>query len=341
MKHWTPHQLDALRRLRARFLEGTAGAADYWRSAEELALYDATFGERIGWKWDAVLRELALRGWQPRSRRVVDWGCGSGIAGRRVLAAWPGFATYAVHDRSSLAMQFSRERARTDSPSLEVETSGEVDGDTLLLLSHVISELSPVAFDRLIELASGAGEIIWVEAGTHADSRRLIEVRERLRRITGGPPISAPDHRPAASGATFQVIAPCTHRERCGLLAAKNERHWCHHFAEVPSEVFQSARWLEFGRELGIDLRSLPYSFLVLAREAAPLAGGFSRVIGEPREFKGYAKVLSCHAGGVADLMLQKRDAPPLHRAVLRGEEAPLYRWEMAGGRIVGGEKLA
>jgi hypothetical protein len=78
MKHWTPGQLTRLRVLRERFLNRTAGAEDYWRTAEDLALYDATFADRIGWKWDAVLRELTLRGWAPRSRHVLDWGCGTG-----------------------------------------------------------------------------------------------------------------------------------------------------------------------------------------------------------------------------------------------------------------------
>jgi len=335
MKLWPAGEIATLHKLRERFLAGTAGAADYWRYPDELPLYDSTFGERIGWKWDAVLRELALRGWQPRSRRVLDWGCGSGIAGRRALSQWNSLTRYAAHDRSAMAMRYATERVRADFPHIEISPSREVDADTLLLLSHVISELSARQLDELLEVAPRAGEIIWVEAGTHTDSRRLIEVRERLRRTPGGSP---EDHGRAAHG-TFEVVAPCTHRSACGLLSAKNERHWCHHFAHVPSDVFQDARWAEFGRELGIDLRSLPYSFLVLGRDSAPQAPGFSRVIGEAREFKGHAKVLSCHVDGVADLMLQKRDAPALHKAVLRGDEAPLFRWQIADGRIVGGSK--
>src|SRR5687767_12126966 len=82
IKHFTLPELAALRRIRERFLHGTAGDADYWRVPADVALYDSTFAERIGWKWDAVLGELRLRGWRPRSRRVLDWGCGSGIAHR-------------------------------------------------------------------------------------------------------------------------------------------------------------------------------------------------------------------------------------------------------------------
>jgi hypothetical protein len=93
---------------------------------------------------------------------------------------------------------------------------------------------------------------------------------------------------------------------------------------------------------MGIDLRSLPYSFLVLARPAVepPTPPGYSRIIGEPREAKGFARILSCHAQGVTDLMMQKRDAPELFRAMKKQALAPVYRWSLQEGKIVGGEEL-
>lgn len=318
VKHFTAAQLATLRTLRARFLDGTAGARDYWRSTEELSLYDSTFGERIGWKWDAVLRELQHRGWQPRATRVLDWGCGSGIAGRRALAEWPQFTTLALHDRSALAQRFAREAVARDFPAVACEASPMADGRTLLLVSHVVNELAPAALESLLATAAAAHEVLWVEAGTHADSRRLSEIRERLM------------------GAGFNAIAPCPHQARCGMLAPENARHWCHGFAAPAAEAFQSGRWAEFGRELGIDLRSLPYSFLCLAREGHAAAAN-ARVIGEPRESKGYLRVLTCRAEGVDDLMLQKRDAPELHRVFRKGLDAPLCRLEIADGKITAG----
>ena len=319
---FTPGELDTLRELREHFLNRTAGAADYWQSPEHLELYDSTFAERIGWKWDAVLDELRLRGWRPRSTRVLDWGCGTGIAHRRVLAAWPQFTALALHDRSPRARMFSAERARREFPQVAVTWNGPVmTPETLLLVSHVINELTDTELDHLLKLARGAGEVMWVEAGTHADSRRLIEVRERLR-------------------GDFTPVAPCTHAARCGLLTAKNAPHWCHHFARPPSAIFQDARWAEFAREIGIDLRSVPYSFLVLARTPA-MPPGFSRIIGEPREAKGYTRILSCQAEGVAEFVLQKRDAPELFRAARKEALAPVYRWRLADGKIIDGEPLA
>ncbi|MCE9608669.1 MAG: small ribosomal subunit Rsm22 family protein [Chthoniobacter sp.] len=319
IKYFTHQEVLALRRMRERFLAGTAGAQDYWQRPDDIALYDTTFAERIGWKWDGVLAELHVRAWQPQSRHVLDWGCGSGVAGRRVLAQWPHLESLALHDRSPLAMRFATEKARADFPGIHLAAlESPLPPDTLLVLSHVISELSAPALDQLLSVAREAREIIWVEAGTHVDSRRLISVRETLR-------------------GRFSAVAPCTHQHACGLLAGKNAQHWCHHFARSPSEIFQNARWMDFGRELGIDLRSLPYSFLVLERpRPIPMRDGFSHIIGEPREGNGHLKVLSCHSDGVAELMLQKRDAAALYRVLRKGDGPPVHRWELTNGKITG-----
>ncbi|MGV3531626.1 MAG: small ribosomal subunit Rsm22 family protein [Chthoniobacteraceae bacterium] len=324
MKHWTPQQLDTLARLRDGFLTGAAGARDYWRSREELALYDETFAQRIGWKWDAVLHEVKARAWHPKSRTIVDWGCGSGIAHRRVLAAFPGqFTQVLLHDRSPLAMQFAADQLRAEFPGVESRSAlaEPPPPGALLVVSHVVNELPGTELSKLLHAALAAQEVLWVEAGTHADSRALIAIREQLRE-------------------NLTVIAPCTHAEQCGLLTKRNDPHWCHHFAQPPSQIFQDARWHEFSRELGIDLRSLPYSFLLLSQTAqqSPVFAGASRVIGRTRDFKGYSKILSCQEEGVADLMLQKRDAPRLLREVQEQRHIPVYRWTRAEERISAGE---
>lgn len=330
MAHFTREETELLERLRTRFLAPMPGGRDYWESADALALYDRTYGERIGWKWDGVLGELAVRGWQPKSRHLLDWGCGAGVAARRVLEAWPGhFDRVALLDRSPLAVRFASGKIAERFPGVTIE-AGERDAAPaggLVVLSHVLNELAPADLEQLVRKLAHAEEILWVEAGTHAESRRLIaEVREPLLAAGGWAP-----------------VAPCTHERGCGLMAAENERHWCHTFGRAPSEVFQDAGWAELARGQGIDLRSLPYSFLVLGRveAASPGPAGRSRVLGDAREYKGFLKVLSCQAEGVCDLMLQKRDDPALWRKVRGGERVPVYRWERKGEKIVGGEEDA
>ena len=102
------------------------------------------------------------------------------------------------------------------------------------------------------------------------------------------------------------------------------------------------SNWVRFAQRAGIDLRSLPYSFLVLERKGLrePVPGllpeGYSRIIGAPRFYKGYAKIFSCQADGVCDLTLQKRDAPDLFKALKGRDETGLYRWQASKGRIEG-----
>ena len=333
---WQTLDWGALDRMRQRFLGPQAGG-DYWTSQEDLANYDFTFAQRIGWKWDAVLRELRARGWTPPpGRALVDWGCGSGMAGRRVLEFFgpEKFKRLEVFDRSAMAMEFAAGAAREVFRELQIglmETAGSETGapgeggGLVLVVSHVLNELDEAGGRALRERIDAADVVLWVEPGTCADSRGLIAMHEALR-------------------GQFVVVAPCTHQAGCGLRAPENGRQWCHHFAAPPSGLMADGDWVRFAQRAGIDLRSVPYSFLVLERRGlrAPMSGampeGWSRLLGGTRIYKGYAKVLCCQAEGVNDLMLQKRDAPELFKALKSGEAEPLQRCERAGERIVKAE---
>lgn len=317
----TNTELAALSRLRTRFLDGSNSGGAYWRDEAELALYDRTFAERIGWKWDAVLAELVSRAWRPTARHVIDYGCGSGVAGRRVLDAWAGFESITVLDVSPAAVRFAEQRARFAYPGLQVNGAhagalGEVRPGSVLLVSHVINELTGPARAQLLALARRVDEVIWVEAGTHAESRALIGVREELR-------------------STFSVVAPCTHGEQCGMLTEANAQHWCHHFGRVPSAAFQDAGWAQFGKELGIDIRALPYSFLVLAKGPHLATPGAGRIIGNPRELKGRMELLACDASGVAEVTLQKRDGAALYKDLQKGRAAAVQHWQVVDGKVI------
>lgn len=325
---WEELDWPALDRLRAGFLEGAATTGPYWKSGGDLASYDFTYGERIGWKWDQVLRELRQRGWAPSSRTMLDWGCGSGTAARRVISFFgpEQFDSLAVWDHSPVACDFAAEAATRAFPSLDVAsvTPGFLSSTEpvgLLVISHVLNELPPDALTALRTLVTRAEAVLWVEPGTHAVSRTLGALREEFR--------------PA-----FQVVAPCTHQGACPILAPGNERHWCHHFAPPPSEIFANSHWVKFGQRAGIDLRSLPYCFLALDRRhgAATSPAGLSRVIGRPEHFKPYARVLNCDATGLAELTVPKRTAPALYKELDRTKEPLVYRWRRDGNSILGVE---
>lgn len=329
---WSELEWSALDRLRDRFLHGATGGAPYWQTAGDLACYDFTYAERIGWKWDHVLRELRLRGWRPRSRQVLDWGCGSGVAARRVISFFgaENFDGLTLWDHSPLAADYAAEAARQSFPALAIAqaTPGLLASDQpigLLLVSHVLNELDPAALAALQRLVTRADAVLWVEPGTHVVSRQLGALRDGWH-------------------GTFRVVAPCTHENACPMFTPGNERHWCHFFAPPPGEIFADSNWVKFGQRAGIDLRSLPYCFVALERgDRGPephAAANLSRVIGRAEHFKPYARLLSCDATGLVELELPKRADPALFKHLERTKAPLVYRWQRDGEKLLGGEPL-
>ena len=327
---WTDLDWKALDRLRQRFLGDPKAGGAYWENTGDLACYDLTYGERIGWKWDQVLRELRLRGWRPRARDIFDWGCGSGIAARRVIEFFGAehFDTLTVWDHSAVAADFAAEAAQSRFPQLRVAqaTAGLLAASEpigLLVISHVLNELPPEALAGLRTLIARAEAVLWVEPGTHDVSRQLGRIRDELR-------------------ATFRVIAPCTHEKGCPMFEPGRERDWCHFFAPPPGEIFADPNWVKFGQRAGIDLRSLPYCFIALDRTpgSAVMDESLSRVIGRVEHFKPYARWLNCDAQGLADLELPKRADPALFKELDRTKAPLVYRWRREGEKVLGGERL-
>lgn len=297
---WATVDWPALAALRATFLAaapGGTGTKDYWTSDSLLRSYDGTFAARIGWKWDAVLQGVTL----PEGATLYDWGCGTGIATRRVLAACGAHvAACKMFDRSARAQTYAL-------ASLGERTKGSWDpragfakgSPAVLLVSHVLTELPRAAEDELMALARAADAVVWVEPGTLAASAALVRVREGLRE-------------------SLSVVAPCPHQGRCGMLDAANAQNWCHAFARPPAEAHQSAGWRMFADKLGIDLRSLPVAYVVLMKGGEAQAR--ARVIGRSREYKGYAKYLRCDGAGVREATLNKRDDKDLFKRLGKEE---------------------
>lgn len=307
--------IDRLERLRKIFLGEAAGRAhDYWDSRETLTAYDEFWGRKIGWKWRAALEELAYRGWTPPKGRVVDWGCGSGIASRAWAAAhadrlddW----TFRFEDRSALAVAFAADSLRRDQPSVAV-ANDDTPAD-VVLLSHVINELDDLGLDRLVARLATTRAFVWVEPGARIESRRLGDVRRRF----------------LAMG-DWALRGPCTHERSCGYLDAGRERDWCHSFAKPPSDASQDGDWVKTARRLGIDLRSAPYAYLAMERGGAPMASSETRVVGTPRIYKGFAKIEACNgAEGVREITVQKRDDAALWKRLRNLDEgAPFFNFD-------------
>lgn len=320
MKSFSSSDWQRLRALRDRFLSDASEA--YWTPGD-LELYDATFAQRIGWKWDGVLRTLDRAGWKPESKRFLDWGCGSGIAGRAV-AEWTGIPEAGVFDQAPAAMSFAAGKLRDMGLSASPVRAHEMPPGTLLIISHVAGELTEMELTSLVAQAAGADEILWVEPGSRDISLRLTSARDALQKLG------------------HHLIAPCTHDLFCPMNTAAHD--WCHFFAKPPSEIFQSAFWREFSTRLEIDLRALPYSFIATSRHpSATWPTGAERLIGHPRVLKAHCELLCCGADGLTTRTLQKRDAPALFKAFIRDDLDGAFAWQhdpSRAGRILSGEEI-
>lgn len=314
--YFTKVELARLAELRGTLLgiEGRPAGEEaprYWRTAADIALYDRVFAARIGWKWDAVLDEVGGRGGLGAPKSVLDWGTGTGAAIRAVLRRLPEAPERVfLFDRDQGALRFAVRSLESEFPGLSVEastTAPNVDVD-LCLASHVLDELDAHGESTLAAAIRRAAAAIWVEPGSKITSRRLSAARDHLLDV-------------------FDVQAPCTHRAACGILGEGHASDWCHHFAPPPPEIHTTGAWSEIGRELKIDLRSLPYAFVALRRDPVPKDDGLLRRLGRPRIERGRALVDLCDESGVHQEQLLQRANKALHKELKKTRgAAPLLR---------------
>ena len=294
-----------LNELRTRFLDQSPESKrrDYWDSAELLALYDQTFAQRIAWKWLAVLDELIRKQSLvfPKHPKILDWGCGSGIAARTFLKYAENFGITEPEvfffDRSKKALSFAIEQVQQEFSEITAQVwDANKDTPDILLVSHVLNEINEIQLQQLKQLTLQSSFTIWVEPGIYEVSRKLLECREFFK-------------------GDLHIIAPCPQQGVCPMTQEQHTHDWCHNFAPVPAEVFQSSFWSSFSKNLKIDLRSLPVSFLVLSQGNKKIPNIANRVIGKMKKFKPFQSALVCtKAGSLEACKVTKRRDPELYK---------------------------
>ena len=308
-----------LRALRETFIaKQSTGTLDYWSNTEILEAYDATLARRILWKWQSALSEAVNSGFanqtfhsiaqdlNPASQQMppnisewVDWGCGTGVATEALLECCleHNFSLpikIILYDRSLRAANFAAQKLQkiyTEVQFLATSSTPDINKKGVLM-SHVLSELPLARYPEFIGKMSGAAALLCVEAGTHEASHRLLQLRTLLHK-------------------EFHIWAPCPHQNSCGLLSFGLEKEWCHQYASVPNEIFQSSQWNTIAKELEIDLRSLPYSMLLMSRgkiENFTDENLYHRILGRPRHTKSQTQLWVCSKTEVCSKILPIRN---------------------------------
>lgn len=296
-------------------------AKTLWSGQRSFDLYDAFFGKRIANKWSSALDLLNLR---PESKflkqwllsqkepvYVWDWGCGTSRASRTFLKSldldnelFLNKIRLAVSDHDPSVESMAKAILQHEFPSLNLIHHNQIKlGQSVILISHVLNELSSSQAIALSDVVSRSGWVFWVENGTKLTSRHLSSIRNKLRH-------------------THDILAPCISQNSCSAIEGKPHSDWCHFFADLDSDYFTNPIWAEFSKELGVDLRSLPFSFFIAKNKSIEFqkldADFFEESVirlGRARVNKGFAKVLTCDfEARLGEIEYAKRSNPELFK---------------------------
>jgi hypothetical protein len=301
-------KLEQILRLKALFDNASPELRkDYWNQ-DVLEAYSESLGERIRWKWNSFLQDLILKKigleqlFGTATFVIHDWGCGPGNASLAVAESLEqkNKFTFRFEDRSPLAVAFSENRMRIYLGTISQSETPE-PRLKVLLISYVLSELDALAETSLLNKISEFDILLWLDSGSHRESRRLAQIRNQLT-------------------SNFLFLAPCPHQKKCPLSEENNPRDWCHRFAKTPAEVFHSAYWSDVAKVFNIDLRSLPYSSLYAVKknvaESSALLRSFSsqdQQLGRPRIGKAEATLDFCTVDGLYEQKKVSKRHEPEH----------------------------
>jgi hypothetical protein len=151
------------------------------------------------------------------------------------------------------------------------------------------------ALDQVERLAPRARDLVILEPGDRASSRRVLELRA------------------AALDAGWRALAPCPHEAACPALERAHD--WCHTFVDraLPE------RFAAFARQVGRDPDRMALTYLVLSKRPDARPSGGARVLSGARVEKGRARAAVCAAEGVRSVQALKRHKPAF--AALKGLE--------------------
>ncbi|MCX7712752.1 MAG: small ribosomal subunit Rsm22 family protein [Chthoniobacterales bacterium] len=316
-RFWTIEDWRRVERLRASFFE--LGCPTRWEDERDFQIYDSVFGRRIGVKVLRVFELLESDGWRPKSRVVWDWGCGTGFVSMLFTQKYGMEAVY-LHDCYAPVMEYARRRHENCGWQVFKGVPSGKEKEVLLLISHVLSELSSDGEKNLRLAIEKCGEIFWVEPGNWVVSRKLLEFREYLN----------------SSG--WKVISPCPHFSPCPMKFPERQKDWCHFFARPVDEFFHSAHWRLVSEWLGLDLRSLSFSYLVATKDlkSKPLSEE-PRWLGRARITKHDFEVDLCCKEGWKRQKFRKRDGEMGYRKLRRHPE--LFSGEALDPGVLLGEE--
>ncbi|HEY3556830.1 MAG TPA: small ribosomal subunit Rsm22 family protein [Kribbella sp.] len=215
----------------------------------------------------------------------LDLGGGTGAAAWAVAALWPGVSTEIV-ERQPFAVRLGQQLAagnrwRWTTADLRTWRPGDPCAESpisLVTIGYVLSELTPDARHRLVDLAAScASTIVIVEPGTPRGHRRVLEARDLL--IERG----------------LRIAAPCPHQGPCPV-------DWCHFATRLPRTELH--RILKDGTR---NFEDEKFTYVVATHH--PIRPARGRVIARPVRPKNRVLLDLCTSDGDAQQVVVPKSA--------------------------------
>ena len=226
----------------------------------------------------AVFREVTLRrpGWRPRS--LLDVGAGPGVAAWAAREAWPTLDELTLLEIEPEMVAAGRELI-PDARWVATDLASAAGTADLVVVSYVLGELADSAGAAAALWVRAADTIVFVEPGTPAGYRRVLDARAAVIEAGGF------------------TIAPCPHDLPCPLPADD----WCHFAVRLPrSKLHRRAKGVELGYE------DEKFSYAVLSREPVPKAA--ARIIRQPQVRSGHVHLVTSEPDGIHRRTVSRKD---------------------------------
>ncbi|MDG6103515.1 small ribosomal subunit Rsm22 family protein [Dactylosporangium aurantiacum] len=230
----------------------------------------------------AVSAVLGQLGQDLRPQSLLDVGGGSGAATWAALEAFPSLASVTVLDQVPEALKLG-ERMLPRATWQQWRLGEPLSTVDMVLVSYVLGELTDDDQHTLVDQAGAAARqlAVFVEPGTPAGYRRILDARDRL--IAAG----------------WTVAAPCPHQLACGMTG----KDWCHFSARVNRSALH--RRLK-GAELGYEDEKFSYVAVTKQDNTTP-----GRVVRHPAFRKGLVTLQVCAPDTrVGPTLVSKREGP-------------------------------
>ena len=199
---------------------------------------------------------------------MLDVGAGPGVATWAALEQWPSLTEPTLVEVEPEMLAAGRELL-PEGRWIAGDLSSARGPADLVLASYVLGELADTRLAALRLWEQAAGTVAFVEPGTPAGYRRVLDARAAVL-AEGG-----------------HTVAPCPHDLPCPLPPGD----WCHFAVRLPrSKLHRRAK----GGELGWEDEKLSYT--VLSRE--PVRPAAARIIRPPQVRSGHVHLVTSERDG-------------------------------------------